>query len=227
FLIMSFPSRLVVLVSIIAATVALGTSNAKKMKYYTRRERERMSALEREGIHFGEGTSGCRISQRAPLERMDFWVYLRPQDVPASSLNIDPPGTVVHTSLDDIERNKEYTFAKDNRYFYGKVGTVKLDWGKYKAHYWNELREAALLPLEHLPPQARLPLRAYAPKSKNDGIDTRGCLSIAEAIVNNPPPQFSGKGWILDFHRSKDEEMERVLNELKEMHDEDERKHRK
>ncbi|KAF4732279.1 hypothetical protein FOZ63_011496 [Perkinsus olseni] len=178
-------------------------------------------------IHFGEGMSSCRISQRSPLERMDFWVYLRPQNVPASSLNIDAPGTVVHTTLYDTGRKKEYTFAKDSRYFHSKVGNVELDWGKYKAYYWDELRKSDLLPLEHLSPEARQTLRAHTPKSKDNGIDTRGCLNIAEAIVNNPPSGFTGKGWILDFHRSKDSEMEKVLSHLKELHDEDEKKGRK
>lgn len=91
---------------------------------------------------------------------------------------------------------------------------MKLERGIYTDYYWNELAKAGLLPLEHLSQETRLILKYYASESHSYGIHTEGCYEIVNAIVNDPPPGYSGKGWILDFYRDKAAEMRNKLIEF-------------
>ncbi|KAF4726999.1 hypothetical protein FOZ62_031346 [Perkinsus olseni] len=209
---MGFHSGLVALLSFIAVAGALSSSK-RWSGAPSDEEYERLFALQSKGVsnpnvscvgllanrlplasmvHFGEGVSGCEIDSRDPLEKMQFWFSISPKDNAS-------PGEVLRTALYDTNKTQYYSFDKRYGWFKGEVEDVSIQFGKEKN--WDALKAAGLLPLDHLSQRTREILARYTAKGKNYYINTRECLYLVEAIINDPPPgyeQYKGSSqWIL------------------------------
>ncbi|KAF4687833.1 hypothetical protein FOZ60_003450 [Perkinsus olseni] len=199
---MPFHPSCVVFLSVIVGTVASESRAA-----YRRR-----SALHDLGIYPGEEMSGCRIRQKAPLEPMEFVVKMNWKDEKSRP---EPPGEVWFTSLKDLNNKREYKFEKILTRFDGKVGDVSLFFGDESD--WTEMRDAGLLPLEHLSSKTLEILKKNAAEGSWYYIGTEPCVRIVDAIINDPPPgyeKYKGSSeWILKFHRVRADEMIRKLKE--------------
>ncbi|KAF4752384.1 hypothetical protein FOZ63_014617, partial [Perkinsus olseni] len=144
-----------------------------------------------------EGHTGCFILMGRFLGKS-----------PAFRFALDKNAEVVETTFED-EDGKEYEFVKEHHSggFYGSVGR-RFRGEKIVARGvqggWELLEEADLLPLTHLPPEAKEVLKQNLDWDlKRHQLSKRNCLAMAEAILNNPPSGYKNRkpeSWIPQFY---------------------------
>ncbi|KAF4747835.1 hypothetical protein FOZ63_001792, partial [Perkinsus olseni] len=151
-----------------------GSSMQSKEVARTRRwtqQDEQVQALHRKGISVGAGQLGCNIFTGAPLEPMDFYFKFS-----------DKEG-ITSTHLIDRNRNDTYIFQKNENGFNAAVGDVNLWWAPRE--YWEEVKNAGVLPLGRLSEQTDKILKAVA--SGPSHYQFKQCLHVVDVILKDPP----------------------------------------
>ncbi|KAF4750592.1 hypothetical protein FOZ62_001536 [Perkinsus olseni] len=139
-------------------------------------------------ISVGAGQLGCNIFTGAPLEPMDFYFKFS-----------DKEG-ITSTHLIDRNRNDTYIFQKNENGFNAAVGDVNLWWAPRE--YWEEVKNAGVLPLGRLSEQTDKILKAVA--SGPSHYQFKQCLHVVDVILKDPPVGYEtvAEDWILQVHRN-------------------------